>query len=178
MIKTARLHIRPRTISDLDKVHSAKMDVKTDLMRWMSWASESQFKYSATEHFIRQQNEPTETYDGWLGMSLATDDFVIACGLRQTYPGVYKTGYWVAKHYLNLGYATEACRAMVMFAFEALNATSVQIDHFEGNEKSKRVIEKVGFQFTHTEPEGLFCHALQKKVSVLHYEIKKTEVTS
>jgi RimJ/RimL family protein N-acetyltransferase len=159
-------------------VHQAKIQVKAELMRWMSWASENQFERSATEHFIRQQNEPGETYDGLLGMDLATDDFVVACGLRQTHPGAYKTGYWVAKPYLNLGYATEACRAMVTFAFEALNAASVQIDHFEGNDKSRRVIEKIGFQFSHTEPEGLFCHALQKKVSVLHYEIKKTDVTS
>jgi RimJ/RimL family protein N-acetyltransferase len=42
--------------------------------------------------------------------------------------------------------ATEAANAAVRYAFGQLGAKAISIGHFEGNEPSRRIIEKLGFQ--------------------------------
>ena len=54
-------------------------------------------------------------------------------------------GYWVNKKYWGHGYVTEAAKEAIRFAFEVLNKTAVWAGYYEGNERSKRVQEKLGF---------------------------------
>jgi RimJ/RimL family protein N-acetyltransferase len=169
MITTQRLFIRRRRADDIETLHIAKMEVKEDLMRWMSWSSEDEFTFERTQAFVHAITQTRDIYDALLGLDLKTGDFVVACGLREKGPGIYETGYWVAKAYRNKGYASEACGAMIRYAFDHLSARAVVINHFEGNNASRRVIEKTGFTFTHMAPQETFCHALQTHIDVHHY---------
>lgn len=60
--------------------------------------------------------------------------------------GVYETGYWVAPKYAAQGMATEATNAAIRYAFGHLEARAVRIGYFDGNEPSRRIVEKLGFQ--------------------------------
>jgi len=171
--ETERLIIRQKTADDADCIHAAKRTVKDDLMRWMSWASEDQFTPKATAAFIGAQQSPEGRLDGLMGIDRANGELAVMCGLREKLPGIYETGYWVAKPYLGRGYATEACRAMISYAFNVLNANKMVISHFEGNTPSRRVIEKCGFVFDRVEKDGAFCHALQKRVDMWHYTLAR-----
>jgi RimJ/RimL family protein N-acetyltransferase len=55
-------------------------------------------------------------------------------------------GYWIGKPYWNLGYCTEAARAILRFAFESLGLRRVFAFHFGRNPTSGRVMQKVGMQ--------------------------------
>ena len=55
-------------------------------------------------------------------------------------------GYWIGKEFWNRGYATEASRALVEFAFHDLGLHRVQARHFLRNPSSGRVMQKVGMQ--------------------------------
>lgn len=59
-------------------------------------------------------------------------------------------GYWIGKEYWKHGYATEACKEMVRYAFEELKVDNLWCGYFDGNLSSKRVQEKAGFQYHHT----------------------------
>lgn len=59
-------------------------------------------------------------------------------------------GYWLGKPFWGRGYMPEAARALLHHAFEELRMTTVWCGYYDGNEKSKRVQEKLGFVHHHT----------------------------
>ena len=65
--------------------------------------------------------------------------------------GEMEIGYWIGKPYWGSGYIPEATRALIRYCFEALHCPRVWCSHFDGNEKSKRCMEKCGFTYHHTE---------------------------
>lgn len=53
-------------------------------------------------------------------------------------------GYWVGVPWWNRGYATEAARQMLRYAFESLDLNRVQATHFSRNGASGSVMKKIG----------------------------------
>lgn len=56
-------------------------------------------------------------------------------------------GYWIGKPYWGQGLMPEAARELIRHGFEDLGMTKIWCGYYEGNEKSKRVQEKVGFRY-------------------------------
>lgn len=61
-------------------------------------------------------------------------------------PGVIKVGYTIDPAFQGLGYATEAIRALVEYAFETLGAEVVRAHASAENAPSIRVAEKIGMR--------------------------------
>lgn len=59
-------------------------------------------------------------------------------------------GYWLGKPFWGRGYMPEAVKELLRHAFEDLGMTTVWCGYYDGNQKSKRVQEKVGFLYHHT----------------------------
>ena len=59
-------------------------------------------------------------------------------------------GYWLGKPFWGRGIMPEAARELLRHAFEDLGMRKVWCAYYEGNEKSKRVQEKVGFRYQWT----------------------------
>lgn len=59
-------------------------------------------------------------------------------------------GYWLGKPFWGRGYMPEAANEMLRRAFEDLGMTRVWCGYYDGNAKSKRVQEKLGFVYRHT----------------------------
>ncbi len=55
-------------------------------------------------------------------------------------------GYWIGVPFWGRGLVTEASKEMLRHAFEDLKLARVWCGYYEGNEKSKRVQEKLGFK--------------------------------
>ena len=147
-IVTPRLVLRPPILDDLDAIQAAKEDAWNDLQLWMAWAFDSQRPRQALEHSIRR----TMTFQSQAGIALAgfhriNGDFVVRTALDLTDEAdVYETGYWVAPKYAGQGMATEAANAAIRYAFSHLGAKGISIGHFDGNDASRRIVEKLGFQ--------------------------------
>jgi RimJ/RimL family protein N-acetyltransferase len=147
-IVTPRLVLRPPALGDLDSIQAAKEEAWPDLQRWMAWAFDDRRSRKATEDSIRRVAD----YQGQAGIALAgfhkiNGDFVVRTALDITdEPGVYETGYWVARKYAGQGMATEATNAAIRYAFGHLGAKAVSIGYFDGNEPSRRIVEKLGFE--------------------------------
>lgn len=62
-------------------------------------------------------------------------------------------GYWLGKPFWGQGLMPEAVRKMLRHAFEDLGMRKVWCRYYEGNTKSKRVQEKVGFKYQRTAKE-------------------------
>lgn len=59
-------------------------------------------------------------------------------------------GYWLGKTYWGRGYMPEAAKEILRHGFEDLGMTTIWCGYYDGNSKSRRVQEKVGFVYHHT----------------------------
>lgn len=61
-------------------------------------------------------------------------------------------GYWLGKPFWGRGYVPEAAREIIRHGFEDLGMNIIWCRYYDGNQKSKRVQEKLGFVYHHTTP--------------------------
>ena len=71
-------------------------------------------------------------------------------------------GYWLGKPYWGQGLIPEAAKELLRYAFEELGMRAVWCGYYEGNEKSRRVQEKLGFEYRYTT-EGLDVPLMHEK---------------
>ncbi len=65
-------------------------------------------------------------------------------------------GCWIGFPYWGQGLIPEALRRLQEYCFTELGCTKLWYAFFEGNHKSERVMEKLGFEFVRSEPVTLF----------------------
>ena len=65
--------------------------------------------------------------------------------------GEAEIGYWIGVPYWGQGYIPEAVRELMRYAFDELSIANLWCGYFEGNQNSKRVNEKCGLNYHHTE---------------------------
>lgn len=71
-------------------------------------------------------------------------------------------GYWLGKPFWGQGLMPEAAREILRHAFENIGMSKVWCGYYEGNTKSKRVQEKVGFKYQWTT-EGVDVPLMHEK---------------
>lgn len=59
-------------------------------------------------------------------------------------------GFWLGKEYWGNGIMPEAAGELLRHGFEELNMSTVWCGYYDGNQKSKRAQEKIGFIYHHT----------------------------
>ena len=59
-------------------------------------------------------------------------------------------GYWLGQPFWGKGYMPEAARELLRHGFEDLGMTTIWCGYYDGNQKSERVQQKLGFVFHHT----------------------------
>ncbi len=62
-------------------------------------------------------------------------------------------GYWIGAPFWGQGLIPEAVNETIRYAFDTLKLEALWCGYFEGNEKSKRVQEKCGFRYHHTNSD-------------------------
>jgi RimJ/RimL family protein N-acetyltransferase len=97
------------------------------------------------DDFINSVNMP----DGEIAYLIATREGAVlgACGIAGG-DEAPEIGYWLGVKYWNKGYATEAVRALVDFAFTELDHETLSAGARVTNPASRRILEKCGFQWT------------------------------
>jgi len=96
------------------------------------------------EHFIARANKR----DGGPCFVITLDASPIgACGIELRADGA-ELGYWLGVPFWGQGFATEAARAMIDYAFGELDLEALQAGARVSNPASRRVLEKCAFQWT------------------------------
>jgi RimJ/RimL family protein N-acetyltransferase len=81
-------------------------------------------------------------------ITLADGTIIGGCGIGVLSAADPELGYWIGVPYWGRGYATEAARALLDHAFEALRCERLAGRARVSNPASRRVLEKCGFQWT------------------------------
>ena len=88
--------------------------------------------------------------------SRETGVLIGTCGIRKDVvdSGCADLGFALAVEYWGQGFATEAARAMVQFAFENLGVEEVDAICVQANDRSVGVLERLGFGKAECLPKG------------------------
>jgi len=119
-----------------------------------------------TDDHVRQklqQEIATEAEFGlqyWPIFLLSTGEHIGCCGLRpyDLDQNVYEIGFHIRSPKWGQGFATEAARRVIAYAFTELGAQALFAGHNPQNTKSRQLLLKLGFHYTHDEfyePTGL-----------------------
>lgn len=87
-----------------------------------------------------------------------TDEPIGCCGIMfpdllhtaEMKEGEAEIGYWLGRPFWGHGYIPEAVKTLLARCFSELKLRAVWCGYYEGNDKSKRVCEKCGFKYHHT----------------------------
>ncbi|MDO4502976.1 MAG: GNAT family N-acetyltransferase [Coriobacteriia bacterium] len=152
-IHTERLTLRPWSEADAPALFRYAQDPEVGPIA--GWPVHTSVEFS--RQIIHDVLSAPETYAVVLR---STGEPIGSIGLippAQTHTQVGETelelGYWVGKPHWGNGYIPEACRALVARAFIELGCTALWCGYYDGNVKSARCQEKVGFTYHHTEPD-------------------------
>jgi RimJ/RimL family protein N-acetyltransferase len=145
---TERLRLRRSVGEDAPAISAYRSD--PEVHRFQGWerTDVEAVRAEIEEMRGRAPGEP----GGWVQLTLeeaATGALVGDVGLSpvEEEPGVIKVGYTVDPACQGRGYATEAVRALVAYAFDTLNADVVRMHASANNAASIRVAEKAGLRF-------------------------------
>ncbi|WP_322170845.1 GNAT family N-acetyltransferase [Acutalibacter caecimuris] len=172
MIDTGRLRLRPWRMEDLEdfyayaknpdvgpwagwKPHESLEESREILTRWVA-GKEDGFEI-AIEH------KATGRVIGSIG--------IMSDGHRPKIENCKSLGYVLGKDYWGQGLMTEAARSVVDYAFQTMKLRLLTITHYTINQRSRRVIEKLGFVYEGTlrtgsaiyngEERDLCCYSLR-----------------
>ncbi|MBO5427616.1 MAG: GNAT family N-acetyltransferase [Prevotella sp.] len=158
MIETERLILRPWEESDAEAMFKYASD--PDIGPIAGWPPHTSVENS--REIIRTVFATPETYAVVLK---ATGEPVGSCGIMfsdslhsaemkqneaEMKPREAEIGYWIGKPYWGQGLIPEAVTALLARCFNDLHLDAAWCGYYDGNNKSRRVIEKCGFKFHHT----------------------------
>jgi RimJ/RimL family protein N-acetyltransferase len=148
-LKTERLGFRRWTEEDWPLARELWGDIEVTKFFGGPFSEEA-----IRERFERQmQNQEEHGFQYWPIFELTSGEFVGCCGLRPYWPekGVHELGFHLRPKFWGQGLAMEAARAVIPFAFETIGAKGLSAGHHQGNVNSKKVLERLGFRYSHDE---------------------------
>ena len=142
ILETERLILRPWRGDDAEDLYKYACD--SEIGPPAGWPPHTSVENS--REIIRTVLTAPETY----AVCLKSDGKPIgSVGLHRNdlaeHDDEYELGYWIGKPFWGQGLIPEASREILRYAFEDLKMNRIWCGYYDGNEKSRRVQEKLGF---------------------------------
>jgi len=152
---SARCRLRPPSEEDVAHVFSAtRFAGFNDGLQWDAPETEAELRARYRENLRAWSRSQAHTFTvehrsdaRFLGRIALRHD-------RRAAAGAWELGYWIHPRAQGQGYATESSQTALAFAFTELEATSVSACAATFNQKSLRVLDKLGMVRVATLPEG------------------------
>ncbi|HAV76410.1 MAG TPA: N-acetyltransferase [Anaerolineae bacterium] len=142
--------LRPFRMDDSKKLYGAIFESLAELKPWMSWAHDG-YTQNESDGFIRITRARWEekTLFAFAIIDAGNGDLLGGCGLSYKHPVYHfcNLGYWVRTTKQGNGFAGRAAKLAARFGFEKTGLIRAEIVMAVGNEKSRRVAEKIGAHY-------------------------------
>ena len=164
IIETPRLLLRPFSESDAEELYAYAKDPRVGpAAGWPPHASvEESLEIIRTVFSAPNIFAVTRRADGQVVGSVG-----FVGRHRQELPSPDdELGYALGTAFWGQGLMTEAAEALVHWGFENMKLNTIWCNHYQGNERSRRVIEKCGFHYQFSKEEWV---ELMKEHRVAHY---------
>lgn len=146
MIESDRLNIMPLKISDCEDVHYKNSHPEVAEFNTIGIPKNIEATQRLLQPLFKPQNPDKEQVLGW-SIRLKTDNtFIGELGMRVSSPKYNKAEihYSLTPKYWNKGYANEAVKALIQYGLEVLNLHRIEAGVAIKNERSIKLLEKVG----------------------------------
>ncbi len=142
--RTERLLLRPGWAEDASPLAAAIGDeaILTKLAK-----APSPYRLSDAESFLGMERREGDADFLIIARTEGAPRLVGGVGLQPDGKEL-ELGYWIARPYWGLGFATEAARAVIDIARHSLKRSRIVSAHFIDNPASGRVLTKLGFKPT------------------------------
>ncbi len=153
ILHTQRLLLREITIRDADAIQGFLDDA--DVSRSLLSISHPFSRESAVRWIVNlHASYEAGGIIGWGVFRRQSHAFMGAITLHPNErDNIAEIGYWLGKPYWGCGYATEAVKEVLRYAFEERLLDKVHALHFGSNPASGRVLEKAGMTYEGTRRE-------------------------
>ena len=170
-IRTERLTVRKMRVSDaLSMDEYATLPIVSEYLLWTPHLNLAETQGHI--EFICARYEKGLVGD-W-GVCLRDSDRLIGtCGYAgiDTKKSELEIGYVMSPEYWGKGYMTEALDAVLKYTFCTLGAKAAVVRIMQGNERSVRLAERVGFVYDYTVENELFVKGVHR--TILHYRLTR-----
>ena len=154
ILETKRLLLRPWEEADAEECYKyAKDPLVGPSCGWVPHTS-----VEVSKVIIKNVLSVPETYAIiWKETNLPIGNIVLKMGTDTDLTeeeDECELGYWLGVPYWGKGIMPEAAKELIRHGFEDLGMKKIWCAYYDGNEKSKRVQEKCGFQYQWTTHDG------------------------
>ncbi|MDE2164037.1 MAG: GNAT family N-acetyltransferase [Alphaproteobacteria bacterium] len=164
-LETERLLLRPPEFRDVPAITTwiGDWDVAKNLA-----SVPHPYREDDAHEFVALATEKFAKGEGYCFSVTRKQDgvFMGNCGLNLK-DGKFELGYWLGKPFWRQGYATEAAKKVISFAFHDLKAVSIWAGWFHDNPASGRVLQKLGCRHDGAAPRNsmargheVYCHLM------------------
>jgi len=175
-LQTERLILRPWQESDAEALYDIASNPEVGL--YAGWEPHASVGYS--REMIRKISSEKEFYAvvlkktnkpvGCVGFLLGEAKHSKTMGNNDA-----EAGYWIGVPHWGQGFIPEAMCELIRHGFEDLGLDAIWAGHYNGNLRSKRVADKLGFIYQHTEEENEKDSPLRLTQDIHFYRITKQE---
>ncbi len=179
-IETSRLFMRRFLESDLSAMHG--YCVKPNVGSHAGWKP-----HETLEDSKRILKEFMDGDEVWAIVEKESGRLIGSCGLHRDHKRmndrVRMLGYVLDDDFWGKGYMTECAKGLIRYGFLEMNLELISVYHFSENNRSKRVIEKCGFNYEGVlhQARRLYdgrvvddvCYSLTKDEFLKQYSIDK-----
>lgn len=106
------------------------------------------YRIEDAEAFLSRDQDPRHPSLLVFARTQGAPRLIGGIGIMPSPDGGRELGYWIARRYWGLGFATEAGRALLAAAHDTLRLEPLTASHFRDNPASGRVLAKLGFAST------------------------------
>jgi RimJ/RimL family protein N-acetyltransferase len=146
----AGILVRPFAADDVGSLYAAVRESIDTVGRWMSWCHPDYSIREAEEWIARCEKNWEAEADREFGIFDAKSNEALGCaGINQInrIHNFANLGYWVRASRAGKGVGSAVAMLLAKFAFGELKLSRIEIVTMLDNAASRRVAEKVGFQF-------------------------------
>ena len=148
-IETDRLILRPFKNADLDDLYEyAKVEGVGELAGWTHHKNKQESN-KILKHFISEKKTLAVVFKGNNKVvgSIGLEDYNTKVLPEYELLRGKELGYVLSKDYWGKGIMTEALDSLIDYCFSKGQMEFLAVEHYIGNNRSKRVIEKQNFKF-------------------------------
>jgi len=161
VVETERLVLRPPAESDLADLIDMHADIR--VMKTLGGPQEADQVQDAL--IESQEHWDAHGFGHWVVRRRSDERFLGRCALRRVEvdgADEVEIGWAIRADDQRLGYATEAARALLPIAFETLDLPDLVSFTLPFNHASRRVMEKLGFEYEKDCSYKTFPHVLYR----------------
>ena len=178
VLTTERLTLRPWRESALNDFYEyASVDGVGQMAGWNPHRNVEESRMILGS-FIKHKKTFALEYKGKVIGSLGIEKY-----REENYPELddlqgREIGYVLSKAYWGQGLMPEAVSVVSAYCFDALNYDFITCGHFRGNDQSRRVIEKCGFEHLFNDTRNLPNGKIFDISTYIQYNPHKGEITN